>query len=48
MTDNIIKYNNIIFIIIILFFGSINVSEASTFNTGVYPGESFIDLAMVR
>ena len=43
------KYNNIIYkltmrlMIIIFFFGSINFSEASTFNTGMYPGNSFID-----
>lgn len=43
MTGIILKYNNVLFIILILFFGSINVSEAAVFNTGVYPGESFID-----
>ena len=43
------KYNNIkyklvmLFMIIVLFFGSINFSEAATFNTGMYPGDSFID-----
>lgn len=43
MTLNIMKYNNMIFILFILFFVTINVSEATVFNTGVYPGESFID-----
>ena len=44
MKNNNIKYKRkILFLIMIMFFGSINVSEAATFNTGVYPGESFID-----
>jgi len=43
MTGNIVKYKNVLCIIMILFFSSISVSEAEAFNTGVYPGESFID-----